>query len=339
MAKRESRRQRSDWIVRVIVIVVIAFLALISAQQKYGLNLNLPELPKLESLGVELLNNLLADAPASAALPQELVPADADDAENAVRVHFIDVGQGKSILIEAPDKNILIDAGENNQGAVVLRYLASRGIDRLGIAIGTHPHSDHIGGLDDVILALPVEMVILPVIPMELTPTNPTYTDLLNAIAEKGLKITPAKQGAEYDLGGGAILTVLGPVRNDYKDLNDFSVVSRLDYGGTSFLFTGDATATAEKDLLDLGTYLRAAVLDVGHHGSSTSSSKDFIKAVNPRIAVISCGIDNMHNHPHRSVAQRLEAIPDIAMIRTDLDGSIKILSNGKKLSYQKENQ
>lgn len=284
----------------------------------------------LASLKDILVQELWADAPATA----EASPHNGEAAESSVRVHFIDVGQGKSILIEAPEKTVLIDAGENNQGETVLLYLAKLKITKLDIAVGTHPHSDHIGGLDTVINAIPVEKVILPVISKELSPTTATYMDLLNAIASNGLKITPAKPGDNYDLGGGASLKILGPVRNDYPDLNDFSIVSRLDYAQTSFLFTGDAASDSESGLLDSSARLSADVLDISHHGSRDSSSKAFLEAVRPQIAVISCAVDNSYGHPHRQTMKRLEALSGLTILRTDLDGSVIITSNGKSLSY-----
>lgn len=325
MAKRESRRKRLDWIVNVIVIATVALLVMVSSQDG-----GLAE--SLTNFKDSIVREIWADAPAAIA---DLPVNGEATAENAVRVHFIDVGQGKSILIEAPEKTVLIDAGENNQGETVLLYLAKQKISKLDIAIGTHPHSDHIGGLDTVINAIPVEKVILPVISKELSPTTATYMDLLNAIAANGLKITPAKPGDNYELGGGASLKILGPVRNDYPDLNDFSIVSRLDYYSTSFLFTGDAASEAESGLLDSNAKLRADVLDISHHGSRDSSSKAFLEAVRPQIAVISCALDNSYGHPHRQTIKRLEALNNVTILRTDLDGSVIITSNGKSLSYE----
>lgn len=324
MAKKGSYRKKLDWIVSVIVMASVALLVLASSYQDGSLGTVLSELKN------SVIRELWADVPT----PAENPPTDGAAAEASLRVHFIDVGQGKAILVEAPEKNVLIDAGENNQGETVLRYLARQEIKKLDIAIGTHPHSDHIGGLDTVILAAPVDKVVLPVVSDKLSPTSPTYMDLLNAIASKDLKITPARPGDEYGLGGGAALKILGPVRNDYASLNDFSIVSRLDYGSTSFLFTADATSVAEKDLLDSGAKLRANALDVGHHGSRDSSSKAFLEAINPQIAVISCGLDNSYGHPHRQAMTRIEAFNNIEILRTDLDGSIILSSNGKEIVY-----
>ncbi len=325
MAKRESRGQKNNWIARVLVLAVIALIVLVSVQEKHGFDFGLPKLPTSG-----FIQNLFADSPAALQVSNIVTGAASDDANKApLRVHFIDVGQGKSILIETTEKNVLIDAGENERGQAVLRYLASNGIKQLDIAIGTHPHSDHIGGLDQVIDAMPVKRVILPVVPQAVVPTTPTYTDLLSSISKAGLKITPATSGDEYELAEGIKLTILGPTKA-YEDLNDLSIVSRLDFGETSFLFTGDATAKAEHDMQDAGLNLAANVLDVGHHGSETSTSAGFLNEVAPKISVVSCGVDNQHGHPHRDVMRRLESITDMKILRTDLDGNIIISSDGK---------
>lgn len=329
MAGREPRRKKLNWVARAIALAAIIFLVLISVQEKHGLDLGLPKMFKLD-----FMDSLLGDI--SAAVSPDAAAETGGDLETAaLRVHYIDVGQGKAILIEAPEKNVLIDAGENDQGQKLLRYFSARKIDRLDIVIGTHPHSDHIGGLDTVIDGMSVGKVILPALPDALVPATRTYTDLLKTIAKEKLKITPARPGDKYDLGGGAVLTILGPLK-DYEDLNSMSVVSRLDYGKTSFLFTGDAMSYAERDMLDAETKMRATVLDSPHHGSQTSNTKKFIQAVNPHIAVISCGIDNSYGHPHREVVERYTG-QDIEMLRTDLNGTVVISSDGETLGAETE--
>lgn len=326
--KRESRRSRLHWIVTVLVLAVVAFCALSSWEDKTGNDLGLPsiELPSLD---------FITD------IFEEFTAGD-DDMDNAVavssslpgaelEVHILDMGQADSILIIAPKKTVLIDAGENNQGEEVIRYLGSQGVRSLDYVIGTHPHSDHIGGLDTVIQKMDVNSVILPTIPEEIMPTTQTYTDLLLAIGEKGLKITAAKPGRELELGDGAKLTLQGPV-GEYSDLNNMSVVSRLSYGRCSFLFTGDIETGAENDLLRAGAHLSADVLDIGHHGSNTSTSDDFLDRVSPRIALISCGIDNSYGHPHRETIEKLEA-RDIRILRTDLNGAIVLACDGERIA------
>lgn len=325
--KRESRRSKLRGITTTLVSVVVLFCILSSWNAKNGSNfLSLPPLPFfdfvqewLDALGDR--GNIEPDNALAAVNPL----ADAN-----LEVHFLDVGQAESILVKGPKANLLIDAGENHQGDDVIRYLKSNGVDRLDFIIGTHPHSDHIGGLDTVINKMKVDRIYLPHIPDELAPTTATYMDLLLAIENKHLKVTAAKPGRSIDLGEGARLDIIGP-RAEYSDLNNMSVVARLIYGETSFLFTGDLSAAGENDILDSDAVLHSDVLNVGHHGSDTSSTTDFLNAVAPRIAVISCGMDNSYGHPHRNVIERLDA-RDIRILRTDRNGAVVIVSDGERL-------
>ena len=245
-------------------------------------------------------------------------------------VHFIDVGQGDSMLIQCGGKNILIDAGENDKGTVVNAYLDKIGVETIDLAIGTHPHSDHIGGLDVVLDAHKTGKIILPSVPEDKTPTTRTYRDLLKSIQAQNLKITLAKPGKTYEFGAGT-LEILGPVKDDYDSLNDFSVVCRFAFGDWSFLFTGDMESDAEKDLLDAGTDVSARVLKLGHHGSDSSSGSAFLRAVSPRYAVASAGGGNSFGHPHARVLADLEAL-DCTCLRTDASGTVVLVSDGRTL-------
>ena len=237
--------------------------------------------------------------------------------DGAMAVHFIDVGQGDSILAESDGHFLLIDAGENDQGDTVISYLEEAGVEALDYVIGTHPHSDHIGGLDDVIRAFDVETVILP--PVE--HTTKTFEDVLDAIEEKDLSITLPVPGDSYELGGAAF-TILAPQRDYGDDLNNWSVGLRLACGDGAFVACGDAEAQAEEDMAASGLALSADVLKIGHHGSSTSTSDAFLKAVSPAFAVISCGEGNSYGHPHKETLEKLEAA-GIQVLRTDLLGDI----------------
>lgn len=250
------------------------------------------------------------------------------NAENDCEVHFIDVGQGDSQLILSDGKAILIDAGENDQGMVVVDYLRALGVKKIDLLVATHPHSDHIGGMDVVVDSFEIGQILMPRLPDELVPTTRTYTDFLTSVANKGLKITAAKAGNAYTFGNGT-LTVLGPSR-DYDDLNNTSLVCRFDYGEKSFLFTGDIETPVEKDMLKDDVRLEADVLAVGHHGSRTSTSAKFYKKVAPSICIISCGEGNSYGHPHR---ETLETITDsdAVLYRTDYLGSIVVgIADGK---------
>lgn len=254
-------------------------------------------------------------------------PADGGmlDGESA-EVHFIDVGQGDSILIRCGGADILIDAGENNKGEAVNAYLDALGVEELALAIGTHPHSDHIGGLDVVLSAHRAETVLLPDLPDEMVPTTRTFEDLLSVIEEEGLTLEAAVPGTTYSFGEGT-LEILGPVA-DYDDLNNYSIVCRFSCGEISFLLTGDMETAAEADLLASGADLSADILKLGHHGSSTSTGEDFLEAVNPSACVIEVGEGNSYNHPHAETMERVEDY-GCTVYRTDLDGSIVIATDG----------
>ena len=251
--------------------------------------------------------------------------------DSAVQVHFIDVGQGDSTLIESNGHYMLIDAGENNQADTVISYLRSQNVSTLDYVIGTHPHSDHIGGLDKVIEAFDIGKVILP--PKE--HTTRTFEDLLDAIAGKNLKITKPVVGDIYELGD-ASFQILAPNQDYGDDLNNWSVGIRLVYGNTAFVFTGDAEANAEADILANGLTLRADVLKAGHHGSRTSNSDSFLDSVQPSYAVISCGSGNTYGHPHQETMKKLED-RNIQIYRTDTQGNIVATTDGTDITWVTE--
>jgi len=255
-------------------------------------------------------------------------PAAAVGEENCA-VHFIDVGQGDSTLILSDGSSILIDAGENDQGKTVCDYLDGLGITKIDLLVMTHPHSDHIGGMDTVIKAFEIGQILMPRLPDDQTPTTKTYTEVLTAIADKGKRITPARVGDVYTFGQGA-LTVLGPTK-DYEDLNDTSLICRFDYGEQSFLFTGDMEKTAEEDLIEEGAYLFASVLKVGHHGSPTSTSEAFYDLVDPEICVISVGEGNSYGHPSKKTLKTI-AGNGAEIYRTDYQGSVVVAVSGGEL-------
>ncbi|MCI8501651.1 MAG: MBL fold metallo-hydrolase [Oscillospiraceae bacterium] len=241
-----------------------------------------------------------------------------------VAVHFIDVGQGDSVYIKAYGRNILIDAGEKEtERTDVVEYLSSLGVKRLDYVIGSHPHSDHIGGLQAVIEAFEIGTVIMPRIPDEIVPTTATYRNLLGAIEKKGLKIKAAQDCGEIILAEGkdAKLTFLGPTK-DYDNLNSMSVCVKFSAKGYSALFCGDAEKDAEKEMLKQKDALRCSILKLSHHGSSTSSTQKFLDAVSPDCFVICVGANNSYNHPTTSVLGRIEKF-EKPVYRTDLNGSI----------------
>lgn len=252
------------------------------------------------------------------------------EALSDLKVHFIDVGQGDSILIESNGHAMLIDAGESDQGASVVQYLKQQNISELDYVVGTHPHSDHIGGLDDIIRSFTVHAVILPPV----THTTKTFEDVLDAISETGLKITKPVVGTEYSLGN-AQFEIIAPNQDYKEDLNNWSVGIRLCYGDTSFVMCGDAEKEAESDICANGLDLSADVLKLGHHGSRTSTSDLFLKTVHPAYAVISCGKNNSYGHPHTEILKKLQKA-GIQVMRTDESGTLIAVSDGTSIQWKK---
>lgn len=247
-----------------------------------------------------------------------------------LQVFYLDVGQGDSTLIKTPKgEHILIDGGDNHKGQDVVEYLESLGITQLDVVIATHPDADHIGGLDTVIDAIPVKSVYAP----KVSHTTNTYRDFLMAVKNRGLKIKTAKAGLDIPLEG-VTAVFIAPVAEYGKDLNAWSAVLRLTYGNTSFLFTGDAEARSEADMLKLPEPLHADVLKVGHHGSDTSTSQEFLDAVQPTYAVISAGAGNKYGHPKKVIMNRLKKA-GVEIFRTDKQGTITAISDGTNIKWE----
>lgn len=275
---------------------------------------------------VVLLTLFLAGCSPAAADPSPFPQGNEAGAD--LKVHFIDVGQGDSTLIEKDGHFMLIDAGERDQGEIVASYLEKQGVKTLDYVIGTHPHSDHIGGLETVIRKFGVQKVLLP----EKEHTTKVYERLLDAIADKGLKVTIPKPGDGYSLGE-ASFQIIAPVRDYGDNLNNWSIGLRLVYGKNSFVLCGDAEKEAEEDMAAGGLPLKADVLKLSHHGSSTSSAPGFMDKVDPEYAVISCGKNNDYGHPHREILEMLKK-RNIKALRTDQLGTIVAVSDGSKVTF-----
>ena len=251
-----------------------------------------------------------------------------DNKTGQLEVCFIDCKQGDAILIKTPeDKYMLVDGGKPEEGENISEFLRNQGVKQLAVVVGTHPHSDHIGGLAQIINNFSVEKVYLP----RVTHNTTTFEALLKAIKGKNLKISTARKGVEIPLEG-IQARFIAPVGENYEDLNNYSAVIRIDYGDISFILTGDAAEFSEKEMLGSGEKLKADVLKVGHHGSSGSTCPAFLKAVAPQYAVIMCGADNDYGHPHRETLAALEAA-GVKVYRTDLNGTIIMTSDGHSIN------
>lgn len=249
-------------------------------------------------------------------------------AADGMKVHFIDVGQADSILIQSDEATMLIDGGNNADGEAVVDYIKSQNIKKLDYVIGTHPHEDHIGGLDAVIESFDIGAVYMP----KAMSTTKTFEDVLKAISNKGLKVNTPIPGTNINLGS-AVFTILAPNSERYESTNNYSIVIKLTNGKNSFLFTGDAESISEKEMLAKGFDLYAEVLKVGHHGSTTSTTKEFLDMVNPRYAIISVGKDNQYGHPHKEILDRLRK-KNIIVYRTDESGTIIASSDGESITF-----
>ena len=246
-------------------------------------------------------------------------------------VHFVDVGQGDGAIVVCDGKTLVIDGGTAENGAKMVEYLQNTlHVSKVDFVIGTHPHADHIGGLPDVIRACKVKKLYSPVDEFEAKP----FETMKRAADDKKLKITVPQAGQSFSLGR-AKVEFLAPL-GIYDNVNDLSLVVRITYGQTAFLFTGDAERPSEYDMTDSGEDLSATVLKVGHHGSNTSTSYVFLRQVMPAYAIISCGKDNAYGHPHEEVLSRL-ADEGAVVYRTDECGTIVCRSNGAKVTVRTE--
>lgn len=281
------------------------------------------------------INNVVDQIEAGLGIGPE--PKITTEVENPLlSVHTIDVGQGDSTLLIAEDKTILIDAGEKDEGYRVVEYLDSLGIKTIDLLVATHPHADHIGGMTQVVESFNIGQIIMPDIPQEIMPTTRAFTNLLTAIDEAEIPFTIVEAG-DYFVYNQVTLDIISPV-NKAEDLNNLSIMIRATAGDVAFVFTGDAEKWAERQVLDSGQEVRAEVLSVGHHGSKTSTSKDFLYEVNPVIGVISCATDNSYGHPHREIMERLQDY-GVEIYRTDLDGTIVIETDGENIAVATERE
>ena len=249
-------------------------------------------------------------------------------ASDSFRMHFLDVGQALSVLVECDGQYMLYDGGNVDDGSMVVSYLQKQGVEELQYVFCSHAHEDHVGGLAAALAFFPANHVYSPVTEA----STKCFQDFVKYTQQQGLQVEVPTVGTVWQLGG-ATVTMLGPVAQ-YSETNDTSIVLRVDYGATSFLLTGDMESDAERDLVNSGANLKADVLQVGHHGSSTSTSYLFLNAVLPEMGVISCGVNNKYGHPHEETLSILRDA-GVDVYRTDLLGTVVIGSDGQNYTIR----
>lgn len=249
---------------------------------------------------------------------------------NLLKVHYLDVGQGDSIFIELPNnETMLIDAAESYQSENIINYLKNLNYQKIDYVIGTHPHTDHIGGLKDIINTFEIGKIYMP----KVVSTTKTYESLLMAIKDKNLKINTAKAGTSIIDTDTLKINILAPNNSIYTELNNYSVVTKITYGTTKFLFMGDAEKLSENEIKENVT---ADVIKIGHHGSNTSSSIDFIKKVNAKYGIISVGLNNKYNLPKEETITNWKN-SGTKIYLTSTNGTIRASSDGTNIKIESE--
>lgn len=311
--KRRSRKSFRATLVSLILLfaVYLTFCAFEMMNVDIGFYVDMDE--------YNLLGLFKSKQGMSAPLP---VPEDGE-----VLFHFIDVGQGDSILVTSKDGNMLIDTSEQEAREDLDAYLKAAGVEKLKYLVLTHPDADHIGNADYIVENYDVENVVMT----DHVATTKTYERLLDAIEERNVNVIVPKPGYEFSIGA-LKNTVIAPTEK-YDDPNEMSIVIKAVYGSTSVMLTGDAETESESDICRYweADALKCDILKVGHHGSSSSTTEDFLKAVSPKIAIISCGEGNKYGHPHSEITDRL-AEANVKVYRTDVDGSIIFRTDGNEL-------
>lgn len=244
-----------------------------------------------------------------------------------MEVNYINVGQGDCSLIQLNNENILIDAGPEESIKATELFLKNHSVKKINYCIATHPHEDHIGGLSRILKDFKVEKFYAP----KITSDSECFKNMVSELKAENLRINIAKAGIKLNLGKSASVEFLAPNSDFYTDLNDYSVVLKLTYGNTKFLFDGDAQNLSEKEILEKGYDVSSDVLKVGHHGSKTSTSQEFLSKATPIMAIISCGLGNDYGHPNKITINKLKKA-NCKIYSTYIDGNITIISDGKTL-------
>ncbi len=275
--------------------------------------------------------DIILDQETNTNIKEEISNENSDNADNNtnLKVHIIDVGQADSIFIELPNKqSMLIDAGNNSDDDIVVNYINELNYDKIDYVVGTHPHEDHIGGLDTVIDNFDIGKVYLP----KAENNTKTFEDVLLAIKNKNLKISTAVAGVNILETENLKIHIISPLNKTYEDFNYYSAVIKIEYLDNSFLLMGDAEKINEREII---ADVNADVIKIGHHGSDTSSSEQFLQKVSPDYAIISVGEYNKYGHPNDATLNLLNEM-NVKVFRTDESGTITVISDGKNIEVEK---
>lgn len=263
------------------------------------------------------------------------VESQTTEVEGELILTMIDVGQADSFLLEQNGMTALIDCGTRSTGKDVVEYLKNEGITKIDYVFGTHPHEDHMGGMYDVITNFDIGTIILPEIEAGQVTTN-WYIKLMTEIKEGKYNLEYATEGVIYNIGE-ATMKIIGPINTPTNNLNNYSTILKVSFGEMDIIMTGDAEITVEKDVLEkYEDELDAEILKVGHHGSDTSTSDEFLEAIDPEYALISTTINNKYEHPIKSVMQKLEDA-DIKVYRTDENGTVEVIIKSNDIEFSCE--
>lgn len=246
---------------------------------------------------------------------------------DTLEIHMLEVGNADCFLLKLGEKAMLIDGGEADDADKIVSYLHAQGVERLEAVVISHPHSDHIGGLERVFKAYDVKTLYFAQTPSELTETTLLHTRLEDAVRDNGAEICDATDGVACSFG--KAIVELYPMTVTTGDANDYSLCARVTFGNERILFTGDAGESAQRALLNSGFDIQATIVKMGHHGGQIKTNERFLDAVEPQIALISCGIENTYKHPHQETIELLEK-RGIACYRTDVGGDTVIELDGK---------
>jgi len=244
-----------------------------------------------------------------------------------VKVHYIDIGQGDSIFIEINEKNILIDAGEEEHASTIIAYLRTYDVEKLDLVFLTHPHEDHIGGMGEVLSEFEIGEFYMP--DKELV--TKSFIRMTTALDQKNTPRDFLKGGMEFEFGESIRLQILSPNKDSYLNPNNYSSIMRLVVGNNAFLFTGDAEEIVETEVIRTGAELKSDVLKAPHHGSKTSSSEPFLEKVAPAYIIVTSGLGNDHNLPSPDILERYKNIGAKTLLTEEM-GSIVFAANGKEV-------